>query len=124
MKTTDIKVGYLTEDQADELIKYTAEDAREFVRLAVKDFKKDGNRELFFRSILQAVKWIGVSKVARKTGLSRVCIYDTLDGTNTNPSLDTLSRLLGVFGVRISFEMATEKTSRHAHNAATSYAGL
>ena len=39
MKTTDIKVGYLTEDQADELIKYTAEDAREFVRLAVKDFK-------------------------------------------------------------------------------------
>lgn len=124
MKTTDIKVGYLTEDQADELIKYTAEDTREFVRLAVKDFKKDGNRELFFRSILQAVKWIGVSKVARKTGLSRVCIYDTLDGTNTNPSLDTLSRLLGVFGVRISFEMATEKTSRHAHNAATSYAGL
>ena len=124
MKTTDIKVGYLTEDQADELIKYTAKDAREFVRLAVKDFKKDGNRELFFRSILQAVKWIGVSKVARKTGLSRVCIYDTLDGTNTNPSLDTLSRLLGVFGVRISFEMATEKTSRHAHNAATSYAGL
>lgn len=124
MKTTDIKVGYLTEDQADELIKYTAEDAREFVRLAVKDFKKDGNRELFFRSILQAVKWIGVSKVARKTGLSRVCIYDTLDGTNTNPSLDTLSRLLGVFGVRISFEMATEKTSRHAHNAATSYASL
>lgn len=124
MKTTDIKVGYLTEDQADELIKYTAEDAREFVRLAVKDFKKDENRELFFRSILQAVKWIGVSKVARKTGLSRVCIYDTLDGTNTNPSLDTLSRLLGVFGVRISFEMATEKTSRHAHNAATSYAGL
>lgn len=113
MKTTDIKVGYLTEDQADELIKYTAEDAREFVKLAVKDFKKYGNRELFFSCILRAVKWLGVSKVSRQIGLSRVCIYDTLDGTNTNPSLDTLSRILGVFGVRIGFELIPEaKTSR------------
>lgn len=113
MKTTDIKVGYLTEDQADELIKYTAEDAREFVKLAVKGFKKDGNRELFFSCILRAVKWLGVSKVSRQIGLSRVCIYDTLDGTNANPSLDTLSRILGVFGVRIGFEFIPEaKTSR------------
>ena len=125
MKTTDIKVGYLTEDQADELVKYTAQDARELVKLAVKEFKKDGDRELFFRCVLRAVKWLGVSKVSRQIGLSRVCIYDTLDGTNTNPSLDTLSRILGVFGIRISFELAPEEKTvrrpRTAHYAATPY---
>ena len=51
--------------------------------------------------------------MSRQIGLSRVCIYDTLDGTNANPSLDTLSRILGVFGVRIGFEFIPEaKTSR------------
>ena len=113
MKTTDIKVGYLTRDEFDTQMEWSAEDAREFVKLAVKGFKKDGNLELFFSCILRAVKWLGVSKVSRQIGLSRVCIYDTLDGTNANPSLDTLSRILGVFGVRIGFELIPEaKTSR------------
>ena len=113
MKTTDIKVGYLTQDEFDTQMEWSAEDSREFVKLAVKGFKKDGNRELFFSCILRAVKWLGVSKVSRQIGLSRVCIYDTLDGTNANPSLDTLSRILGVFGVRIGFELIPEaKTSR------------
>lgn len=113
MKTTDIKVGYLTQDEFDTQMEWRAEDARDFVKLAVKGFKKDGNRELFFSCILRAVKWLGVSKVSRQIGLSRVCIYDTLDGTNANPSLDILSRILGVFGVRIGFELIPEaKTSR------------
>ncbi len=106
MKTTDIKVGFLTQDQADALIKHTEEEAREFVKLALKDYKKDGNQELFFHNLLRAVKWIGVSKVSRQTGLSRVCLYDTLDGSNPNPSLNTLTRILAVLGVKLSFELA------------------
>mgnify|MGYP007119991190 FL=1 len=107
-KKAEIKVDFLTQDEFDAKMEWTAEDAREFVKLAVKGFKKDGNRELFFSCILRAVKWLGVSKVSRQIGLSRVCIYDTLDGANANPSLDALSRILGVFGVRISFELAPE----------------
>ena len=105
------KAGALSQEEFDSLIKRKPEEIISYVKLAVKEFKKDGDRALFFYSLLRAVKWVGVSNFAKMTKLSRVCIYDTLDGTNQNPSLDTLSRILAVFGVKITFDFEEDKSS-------------
>lgn len=110
-KNKNIKVGTINQEEFDNLIKRTPEEIVSYVKLAVKEFKKDGNRALFFYSLLRAVKWVGVSNFAKITKLSRVCIYDTLDGTNQNPSIETLSRILAVFGVKITFDFTDEHTA-------------
>ena len=110
-KTKIIKASALSQEEFDSLIKRKPEEIISYVKLPVKEFKKDGDRALFFYSLLRAVKWIGVSNFAKMTKLSRVCIYDTLDGTNQNPSLDTLSRILAVFGVKITFDFMEDKSS-------------
>lgn len=82
---------------------HTAEEIISVVKNAVKEFNNGGDKNDFFRSILQAVKWAGVENFVKATRLSRVEIYDTLDGVN--PSFEYLSRILEVFGIKINFSL-------------------
>lgn len=122
----NMRIGYLTQDEFDNHMQWTAEDAREFIKLAVKEFKKDENFELFLHSVLRAVKWVGVTKVARQAGLTRQGIYDALGRENANPSFKTLTSILAVLGVKTSFTVSNlpehNSTRRIAGN--THYAGI
>jgi len=44
----------------------------------------------------------GMTELSRKTGLSRETLYKTL-AEGGNPTLETLSKILEVYGVRMSF---------------------
>ena len=79
---------------------HTAEEILSSVKTAVQDFNNGGEKNAFFHAILQAVKWTGIENFVKMTKLSRVEIYDTLDGVS--PSFDNLSRILAVFGVKIN----------------------
>ena len=71
------------------------------VKNAVQEFNNNGgNKNKFFRTILQAVQLFGVENFAKIANLSRVEIYDTLDGVS--PSFENLSRILEVFGIKIN----------------------
>ena len=70
------------------------------VKTAVQEFNNGGDKNKFFRTILQAVQLFGVENFAKIANLSRVEIYDTLDGVS--PSFENLSRILEVFGIKIN----------------------
>ncbi len=94
---------------------HTAEEILSSVKTAVQEFNNGGEKIAFFHAILQAVKWTGVENFVKMTKLNRVEIYDTLDGVS--PSFDNLSRILAVFGVRITFDFAEKNSSiTNLHN--------
>ncbi len=79
----------------------TVEEITSYVKNAVQEYNKTGNKDIFIQSILSAVKAVDIDNVVKITKLTRVEIYDTLDGVN--PSFDTLTRILAVFGVKVNF---------------------
>lgn len=103
MKVKKQPTGTISRTQFDKNVKRTPETVHEYVKLAVRDYKKTENQELFFHALMQAVRWTGVSFVARQAGLTRQGIYDALNRENANPSFNTLSAILRVLGVKMSF---------------------
>ncbi len=126
--TTQIKkgnrmVGYLTQDEFDKQMKWTPEDAREYIKIAIKEYRKDGDYSFFLRCVMRAVKWVGVTKVARQVGMTRQGIYDALDRENANPGFQTLTAILRVLGVETTFVVRPTPTytSRTSNRAARPY---
>lgn len=78
----------------------TVEEITSYVKNAVQEYNKTGNTAIFIQSILSAVKAVGIDNVVKMTKLTRVEIYDTLDGVN--PSFDILTRILAVFGIKFN----------------------
>ena len=80
---------------------YTAEEITASVKNAVQNYNNSGDKNAFFTAILNAVKCVGVETFTKATKLSRVEIYDALDGVS--PSSEHLSCILAVFGVKMTF---------------------
>lgn len=116
MNKANVRVGLISQEQFDKDVKRSPEMVREYVKLAVKDYKKTGNQELFLHALMQAVRWIGVSYVARQAGLTRQGIYDALNRENANPSFSTLTAILRVLGVKMSFTVSSERPKSCAAN--------
>ena len=56
----------------------------------------------------------GMAELAEKTGLSRETLYRTLSEKG-NPRLDTLTAILGAFGLRLSVQANQSRQRRRAH---------
>lgn len=63
-----------------------------------------------------AVRWLGVSLGAGQAGLIRQGIYDALNRENVNPSLSTLTTILDVLGVKMSFSRISERPKSYVLN--------
>lgn len=61
------------------------------------------------RTVAEAVG--GMAALAEKTGLSRETLYRTLSA-NGNPRLDTLTLILGAFGLRLAVQPAPRPRTR------------
>ena len=64
------------------------------------------------RTVADAVG--GMAELAEKTGLSRETLYRTLSEKG-NPRLDTLTAILGAFGLRLSVQANQSRQRRRAH---------
>lgn len=70
-------------------------------RELVVDAFATGDRKYVLNALRIAVRAIGASEVARRTGLSRATLYDAFsDGGN--PTLATLEAVLGLLGLTLS----------------------
>ncbi|MDE8651832.1 addiction module antidote protein [Novosphingobium album (ex Liu et al. 2023)] len=75
----------------------TPEDMAAYLEAAMEE-----NDPAFFRrAIGDVVRAIGMTAVARETGLSREALYKAL-GENGNPTIATLSKVLAALGLRLS----------------------
>ncbi len=70
---------------------------------------EDGDQELMRAALNDVARARGMSTLQRETGLKRETLYKAL-GDKGNPTLDTLTRILGAFGVRLAVEPAQPVT--------------
>lgn len=125
-KTENIRIGYLTQEEFDNSVKHSPEMVKEYIKLAVKNYKKTDDQELFLHSLMKAVRWVGVTKIARQVGLTRQGIYDALGREKANPSFKTLTSILAALGVKTSFTVSTLPENNNSRRTAgnTHYAGI
>jgi probable addiction module antidote protein len=62
---------------------------------------RDGDYRVLPLALRTAADVLGMTELARRTGLSRETLYRTLSDKG-NPRLDTLGAILGAFGLRIA----------------------
>ena len=123
-KKAKVNIRLMSQDEFDRKVKRTPEMIQEYLRLAIKGFKENGDQELFLCAIMNAVKWAGVAAVARKAHLTRQGVYTALDRKDANPNLNTFKAILGALGVKMTFEVEKMPTypprsyNRHGTNYA------
>jgi probable addiction module antidote protein len=64
---------------------------------------EDGDQELMRAALNDVARARGMSSLERETGLKRETLYKAFSEKG-NPTLDTLTRVLGAFGVRLAVE--------------------
>jgi len=90
---------------------------KEFTKLyiaeSLKEYNEDFDKQSLFKSLFRAIKWIGITKFAKKIGMSRVGIYDALVRENANPSFDTLEKIFAGLNLKLTFEIADMEESKY-----------
>lgn len=71
----------------------------------------DGDTRALPLALREAADVLGMTELARRTGLNRETLYRTLSETG-NPRLDTLSAILDAFGLRLSVQPAKPPRDR------------
>lgn len=89
--------------QADDLPGYLAE------------VMADGDTRALPVALREAADVLGMTELARRTGLNRETLYRTLSESG-NPRLDTLGAILDAFGLRLSVQPAKPPRPRTPHD--------
>ena len=76
----------------------------------------DGDARMIPVALRTAADVLGMTELARRTGLSRETLYRTLSSKG-NPRLDTLSVILAAFGLRLDVAAVRAKPRRAARAA-------
>ena len=76
-----------------------------YIRESLKEYTQDHDRKSLFESLFTAIKWSGITKFAKKIGMSRSGLYDALIRKNANPSFDTLERIFRGLNIRLNFDI-------------------
>lgn len=71
----------------------------------------DGDHRVLPLALRTAAEVLGMTELARRTGLSRETLYRTLSDKG-NPRLDTLAAILDAFGLRLAVQPAGRLPAR------------
>lgn len=79
-----------------------AKTARVYLEVALEEFEKDGDKEIFLKALRDVAEAQGgLSLLAEKTHLNRQNLYKALS-TRGNPKLETIGVILNGLGFRLS----------------------
>lgn len=73
----------------------------EHVVAYIDAYLEDGSQEEVLNALKTVARSRGMTAIARETGLTREALYKAL-GENGNPTFETLSKVLGSLGLRLS----------------------
>ena len=73
----------------------------------------DGDHRALPLALRTAADVLGMTELARRTGLSRETLYRTLSAKG-NPRLDTLGVILSAFGLRLTLAPVPERARKRA----------
>lgn len=72
-----------------------------YIMLALKEYNITRNKKELFKDIFTAIKWFGITKLAKKINMSRAGIYDALIREKANPRDTTLNKILEGVGIEL-----------------------
>lgn len=90
----------------------------EDVRLYLAAVIEDGDPALLVAALGDIARARNMSQLARDTGLSREGLYKALSGQG-NPSLETVTKIAGALGLRLTLEPVRPRDRRVRANAAS-----
>lgn len=102
------RVNEITGDYQEWLISHlkNKKAALAHLQLALEEYQQDGDREAFMLSLRHvAMAQGGIAHLAHETHLNRESLYRLLSGKG-NPTIETLTSILRVFGMRIKLAFA------------------
>lgn len=76
-------------------------ETEEDIRLYLEAAFEDGDPQLIRAALADVVRARGMAETARRAGIARASLYKAL-GENGNPTFDTLTAILGTFGMRLA----------------------
>jgi probable addiction module antidote protein len=82
-----------------------------YLSLALEEYEKDHDKELFLRSLRDVVEAQGgIGKLSEKVSLSRQSLYKSLSPKG-NPQFDTIGTVLQAMGMKLSIELISKKAA-------------
>ncbi len=101
-----IKKYLMSQEEFDKKFFYgDMESIRLYIKLSLQEYVEDHDRKSLFNSLFRAIKWFGITKFAKKIGMSRTGLYDALVRENANPSFDTLEKIFRGLNIKLSFDV-------------------
>lgn len=79
----------------------------------LQELLADGDARMIPVALRTAADVLGMTELARRTGLSRETLYRTLSSKG-NPRLDTLAAILAAFGLRLSVLPASKPRAQRS----------
>ena len=105
IKSEVLKRSITHEQHMREVLKDT-EYQKDYLRLSIQEYAKDGDYTLFFKSLERVIKARGsVSKFAQEIDLNRSNLCNILKG-KVQPSFDTTMKILRGLGADIEVKFA------------------
>ena len=81
-------------------------DSAEAIVIFLEDILESGDPKIIAAGLGDVARAMGMTELAAKTGLSRESLYRALSDEG-NPRLDTLLKVLGALGVKLSVSPAS-----------------
>lgn len=101
-----VKKILMTQEEFDKKFFYGKKDLiKLYLRETLKEYNETHDKRLFLASLLDVIKWSGITKFAKKIGMSRAGIYDALSRENSNPSFDTLEKIFKGLNIKLNFDI-------------------
>ena len=96
----------MSQDEFDKKFFYGDKDfTRIYLAESLKEYSQEHDKKRLFKSLFRAIKWNGITKFAKKIGLSRSGIYDALIRENANPCFDTLQKIFYGLNIKLNFDV-------------------
>lgn len=83
-------------------LKDDPEQAREYLKETIKNFEVDQDVEILLSSLKNLAKAYGWTRLSKKTGISRMSLYNALSEKG-NPKIKTLMVILHGLGYKLGF---------------------
>jgi probable addiction module antidote protein len=94
-------IHYRTHDEYLMKVLKDPKEAASFLNAACEE----NDQRLILRALMQVAKAHGISKIAKKSSISRMGLYKALSG-KTNPELKTFLRVIRASSLQIAFQVA------------------
>ena len=77
---------------------------KSYLYISFRNYNMFNDKIKLLKDIFDIIKWHGITKFAKKIGISRVGLYDALVRENANPGFETLNRIFNGLNLKLKLD--------------------